>query len=314
MQTQRSWLHGLLLATTIAGCSSTSGAARPDAAPVLRPGVEDSNQVYKGTPSAHESAFWVAVRDADEAGRAAVVSQLVSDVAADPSNGYSAFLIGASSFMAPNAVTQAIASGTAPPAFGPMPAIPYLEQGLAQLRDPFYRGFDGGLLASVELSQGDVAVGGPRFAAAVADNQIATGLISVIGDLNMHDAAKALEDMYALLEHCNGGPLDRAGGDAAAYVVKQNTGALTQRECYSGYHAPHGSPGELLILADLHALDGNAEAARAYYGALQATTDYATWPLAPVVQRRLSGAQAPDLAGVTLITSTCATCHANKLP
>lgn len=307
-------MHVVLLATTVAGCSSSSSSASPDAAPALRPGVEDSNQVYKGTPSAHESAFWVAVRDADEAGRAAVVSQLTADVTADPTNGYSAFLVAASSFMAPNAVTHAIVDGTAPPSFGPMPAVPFLEQGLAHLTDPFYRGFDGGLLASVELQQGNVTAGGPRFAAAVKDNQIATGLISVIGDLSMHDTAKALEDMYALFEHCNGGPLDRKGGDAAAYVAKQNTGALTQRECYSGYHAPHGSPGELLILADLHAINGNAVAARAYYEALQATTDYATWPLAPVVQRRLSGAQVPDLAAVTLITSTCATCHTNKLP
>lgn len=297
-----------------AGCSSSADSTTPDAARALRPGVEDSNQVFKGTPSPHENAFWVAVRDADEAGRAAVVAQLEADVAADPSNGYSAFLIAASSFMAPNTVLQAIAAGTAPPAYAPAPAVPYLQQALAHLTDPFYRGFDGGFLASVELGQGDTAAGGARFAAAVADNHVATALISVIGDLSAHDGAKALDDMYALLEFCNAGPLDRAGGDAAALIAKQNAGALAQRECYSGYHAPHGSPGELLILADLHAINGQATAAAAYYHALQQATDYATWPLAPVVQRRLADTQAADLAGVTAITTTCSTCHANVLP
>ncbi|HEX4422343.1 MAG TPA: hypothetical protein VH165_30730 [Kofleriaceae bacterium] len=314
MKIESSWIHVMMLTAALAGCDSTSDAAGPDAAPALRPGIEDSNQVFKGTPDAHESAFWVAVRDADEAGRAAVASQLVTDVAADPSNGYSAFLIAVSSFMAPNAVLQALAGGTPPPAFNLAPATPYLEQGLAHLTDPFYLGFDGGLLASVELSQGDVADGGPRFATAVMNNQIATGLIAVIGDLHMQNAAKALDDMYALLEDCNAGPLDRAGGDAAAYVAKQNAGMLAQRECYSGYHAPHGSPGELLILADLHAITGNADAARAYYSALKGATDYATWPLAPLVERRLSGAQPADLAGAGVITSTCATCHSNTLP
>jgi len=66
-----------MLATTLAGCAASSHANGPDAAPALRPGVEDSNQVYKGPPSAHESAFWVAVRDADDAGRATAVSQLL---------------------------------------------------------------------------------------------------------------------------------------------------------------------------------------------------------------------------------------------
>jgi hypothetical protein len=89
MQIESSWIHVMMLTAALAGCGSTSDQAGPDAAPVLRPGVDDSNQVFKGTPDAHESAFWVAVRDADEAGRAAVVSRLVTDVAADPSNAWS---------------------------------------------------------------------------------------------------------------------------------------------------------------------------------------------------------------------------------
>jgi len=309
----------LLCATVVmvalAGCKSGDGDGddKPDAAPALRPGVEDSNQVYKGTPSANESAFWVAVRNADDAGRAAAVSRLVADVTADPSNGYSEFLIAASHFMAPNTVLRALADGT-PPAPFTIGEVPYLREALSHLTDPFYLGFDGGLLASLELGAGNVADGGPRLAAAVANNRVATALIVVIGDLQMRDAKKAREDMYALVDYCFGAPLDRTGRDAAAYVARANAGALVQRECYSGYHAPHGTPGVLLILADLDALNGNAQVARAYYDALRDATDYPTWALKPLVERRRSGAQAPELATVDTITTTCATCHTNALP
>jgi len=302
----------MIVVATLTGCSSSDGAS-PDAAPSLRPGVEDSNLVYKGTPSANESAFWVAVRNADDTGRATAVDRLTADIAADPSNGYSQFLVGASHFMAPNTVLRALADGTPPPAFSvDMP--PYLREALSNLTDPFYLGFDGGLLASLELAAGNVADGGPRFATAVANNRVATAFITVIGDLQMRDPAKGLADMYAMLDYCNGAPLDRNGGDAAAYVTKANAGALAQRECYSGYHAPHGTTGELLILADLLALDGNAAASRVYYDALQAATDYPTWALKPLVERRRSGAQAADVATVGAISNTCATCHTNTLP
>jgi hypothetical protein len=313
MLTETSRLCSILLAAALAGCSSTNATTLPDARPALRPGVEDSNQVYKGTPSANETAFWVAVRNADDAGRATVVSRLVDDITADPSNGYSEFLIAASHFMAPSTVLRALADGTTPPAYD-LGEVPYLREALAHLTDPFYLGFAGGLLASIELASGNVTEGGPRFATAVANNHVATGLILVIGDLQMRNAAKALEDMYAMLEYCNAGPLDRTGGDAVAYVAKANTGVLAQRECYSGYHAPHGTTGELLILADLNALNGKPTVARTYYDALQGASDYATWALKPLVERRRSGAQAPDLATVDTITTTCATCHTNTLP
>jgi len=312
--TDHSWLSSIVVAAAVAGCSSGKTAISPDAAQALRPGVEDSNQVYKGTPSANESAFWVAVRNADDAGRATAVSWLVADITADPRNGYSQFLVAASHFMAPNTVLRALADGSPPPAFSVGGDVPYLREALTHLTDPFYLGFDGGLLASIELAAGNVAEGGPRFATAMANNHVANGLIIVIGDLQIGNTTKALTDMYAMLEYCNGGPLDRSGGDAAAYVAKANAGSLAQRECYSGYHAPHGTTGELLILADLNALNGNAQIARAYYDALQGATDYATWALGPLVERRRSGAQAPDLATVGTITNTCATCHTNALP
>ncbi|HUJ61822.1 MAG TPA: hypothetical protein VLX92_25130 [Kofleriaceae bacterium] len=304
-----------LFVLAAAGCSSSSSKTAADAPAPLRPGVEDSSQVYMGTPDPDESAFWVAVRGADDTGRAGAVTQLQADVAADPSNGYSEFLIGASYFMPPNSELAALAAGTAPQPFQPDPAaIPYLKQSLGNLTDPFYLGFGGGLLGELEIAGGDPADGGQTFATAAQHNHAATDFMTVIGDLQMQDVAKALADMYTLLEFCNDGPLDHQGGDAAAYVAKQNAGALVHRECYSGYYAPHGSAGELLILADLQALNGNTAAASNYYHALAGVSDYSTWALEPLVERRLSGAQPADLGTLAVITSTCATCHTTALP
>jgi len=303
----------ITLAAT-AGCSSSSNKSPADAAPSLRPGVEDSSQVFQGAPNAHESAFWAAVRDGDDAGRAAAVSQLMADVQDDPKNGYSEFLIGASYSMPPNAVLRALADGTPiQPALPDAAAMPYLKESLSNLTDPFYLGFAGGLLGVAEIVSGDTAEGGPTLATAASNNPVATRLMTVISDLVAQNAANALKDMYVLVEYCNGGPLDHNGGGAADYVAKLNAGGAVQRECYSGYFAPHGSSGEMLLLADLQALNGNQPAANAYYRALQGVSDYSTWALKPLAERRLSGAQKADIATEAIIPATCVTCHTDTL-
>lgn len=315
MLDEKSWLPTLML-TVLAGCSS-SGEESGKASASLRPGVEDSNAAYKGTANENENAFWVAVRNGDDVGRAAAAGKLSADVAADPKNGYSHFLVGANAFMAPSEALRALANGSEPPAAQGGPTLqgvgPSFERALANLTDPFYLGFAGGLLASLELRSGNVAQGGPRFAAAARNNAIATGFINVLGDFAANDAKKALQDEYALLEHCNGGALDRTGADAEAFVAKQNAGTLKQRECYSGYHAPHGSPGLTLILADLHALNGEPAVAKAYYDALTRANDYPTWPLKPLVERRRAG-EAATFGQAAAIAGTCGTCHTNALP
>lgn len=314
MLIERSWIRitMMMMAATaaIAGCASDD----PEDPPLLRPGVEDSNQVYKGTPSANESAFWVAVRNGDDAALAAAVAKLNADIAADPTNGYSQFLVGASTFMPPSAALRALRDGTPAPGLSGPPGSPTLKDALQNLTDPFYLGFAGGLQASLELAAGNVQEGGPRFALAAQHNRVATAFITVLGDLQRSDLPRALEDMYAMLEHCNGGPLDRDGGDALRFIAKANAGELVQRECYSGYHAAHASAGELLILADLHAVNGNAAAARAYYDAVPSVADFPTWPLKPLLERRRSGAQAAAVDTVSAIANTCGTCHTNTLP
>jgi hypothetical protein len=309
--TKRWWISILMVTTaTSSGCSSDEDVEEPR----LRPGVEDSNQVYKGTPSANESAFWVAVRNGDDAALATAVQKLDADIAADPTNGYSQFLVGASAFMPPSAALRALRDATPFPQLGPPRVTTVLKDALTNLTDPFYLGFAGGLQASLELASGNVAEGGPRFALAAQHNRVATAFITVLGSLDRGDLARAQEDMYAMLEYCNSGPLDRSGGDALRFVEKANAGALAQRECYSGYHAAHASAGELLILADLHAVNGELTTARKYYDAVLNVSDYPTWPLKPLLERRRSGAQPAAADTVTAIANTCGTCHTNTLP
>lgn len=306
---QSSWISIFMMTAVTTACSTDD----PEE-PQLRPGVEDSNQVYKGTPSANESAFWVAVRAGDDGALATAVDKLTADIAADPRNGYSQFLVGASAFMPPSAMLRALRDGTPVPEMGPPQLTTVLKDALTNLTDPFYLGFAGGLQASFELASGNFEEGGPRFALAAQHNRVATAFMTVLGDLGRADLARAQEDMYAMLEYCNSGPLDRSGADALRFVEKANAGALAQRECYSGYHAAHASAGELLILADLHAVNGNLEAARRYYDAVPSVSDYATWPLKPLLERRRSGAQPAAANMVSAIANTCGTCHTNTLP
>lgn len=306
---QSSWISILMMTAVTTACSTDD----PEE-PRLRPGVEDSNQVYKGTPSANESAFWVAVRAGDDGALASAVDKLTADIAADPTNGYSQFLVGASAFMPPSAMLRALRDGTPVPEMGPPRLTTVLKDALTNLTDPFYLGFAGGLQASFELASGNFEEGGPRFALAAQHNRVATAFMTVLADLGSADLARAQEDMYAMLEYCNSGALDRRGADALRFVEKANAGALAQRECYSGYHAAHASAGELLILADLHAVNGDLEAARRYYDAVPSVSDYATWPLKPLLERRRSGAQPATADMVSAIANTCGTCHTNTLP
>jgi hypothetical protein len=295
-------------AAVVAGCST-------DSKEPLRPGVDDSSQTYQGTPDADETAFWTALRDGDDTGRASAVSKMVADVAKDPGNGYSEFLIGASNFMPPTSVLAALAGGTMPSQFqvDGSAAMPYLMEAPNHLSDPFYLGFDEGLAADLELQAGNTAMGGPLFGEAVGYNHAATGYMSILNDLFQNNPSQALTDAYGLFDFCNGSAVDQGGADAMAYAGKMNAGTLVHRECYSGYFAPHGSPGELLIMAEVEALNGDTAASTAYFAALQTATDYPTWPLKPYVERRLAGEPVNGQL-VAGIAATCGTCHTDALP
>ena len=306
----------LFVTLSLLGCGSDAGTGT---AP-LRPGIEDSSQSYKGTPSAAESAFWEAVRGGDDAARGEAVNRMRADAQRDPATyGYSAFLSGANSFITPTVVLGAQAAGTMlPQPPPPMPdqwseAASLLTQGMQTLTDPLYLGFDAAFLATLQLSSGDVVSGQETFAFGMQKNPAAGGFFSIIFKLQQQDATGALDAFYQLIEYCYGGPVDHAGADAGAFVARANVATLAHRECYSGYHATHGTEGLLLLGGDLHALNGNAQAAGQYYAAVKAASNYSFWPLKPLLERRINGTEQPSLAAAMGLTG-CGSCHTNALP
>jgi hypothetical protein len=98
----------------------------------------------------------------------------------------------------------------------------------------------------------------------------------------------------------------------AGYVARANASKLAHRECYSGYLAPHGTEGMLLIMGDLHWAVGEKETAQRYYAALRAATNYKSWPLHGLAERRFAGTQPVKPADLGALVE-CSTCHVNEL-
>lgn len=302
-----------LAAAILGGCSSDSSSLSV----LLRPGVQDSSTSFQGALSLSESTFWLAVRDGNDARRKQAVVQLKEDLAADPTNGYSAFLAAASAFMPPIDLLRALAAGQSipggPGAAFPADTGPLFQQALDHLTDPLYRGFANTLFAFVQASAGDVAAARESQKQAVAYNIPASAVGQVNAQLGASDPAGALDTMRNMFDFCNGAALDRNSPDLNAFVDKANARALQHRECYSGYFGPHATEGELLIVGDLLATTGDTQGAKRYYQATQRSTSYASWPLRPLAERRLSGAQ-PVKAGDLAAIVACTTCHTNTLP
>jgi hypothetical protein len=301
---------------SLLGCDPDAGSGSTP----LRPGVEDSSRSYKGTPSVAESAFWEAVRSGDDAARGVAANKMAADAERDPATyAYSAFLSGANSFMLPTAFLRAQAAGTTlPQGQPPTPdqlseAERLFTQGMQNLTDPLYLGFDAAFLAMLQLSRGDVVTGQETFAFGMQKNPAAGGFIAGIFKMEQQDLPGVLDAFHQLIEYCYGGPVDPDGADAGAYVARANAATLAHRECYSGYHAPHGTEGLLLLSGDVHALNGNHQAAGQYYAAVKAASNYASWPLKPMLERRISGTEPASLAGAKGLTA-CGSCHTNALP
>jgi hypothetical protein len=300
------------IAASIAGCSG--GQADTEMQPVsLRPGVEDSSKIFKGTPSKAENDFWNAIRNGDEAGRAGATAELKADVAKDPTNGYSAFLAAVNAFMPNSDVPRTLVGRVAPPPSTPFPddTSALLEQAIAHLTDPMYLGFSATLLAGIQVFT-DPAEASKTQALAVKNNVPAGSVGQLNVELRAGNLAGARDVMSSVLDYCTGAPLDRANPALDAYVDKANAADLVHRECYSGFHATHGTEGILFITGDLVALSGNPALAQRYYAAAKRATNYPFWPLRPVLDRRMSGEQ--PITGSELAQAVaCSTCHVSEL-
>jgi hypothetical protein len=186
-----------------------------------------------------------------------------------------------------------------------------LEQALPLLTDPFCSGIDATLLAVIE-KQSDATAAAKTQQLADDSNFVAASVGRTTWALVVGDAAGALDIMYAWLNYCSDGTLDHDNPDVDSFVDAANASSLKQRECYSGYYATHGTEGELLQIGDLYASAGNTRVANLYYAAMRRATNYASWPVKALAERRIDGTQPAikdDLVGVV----ACATCHINEI-
>jgi hypothetical protein len=258
------------------------------------------------------------VREADAVARKSAVAALKGDLASDPTNGYGAFLVGSTAFIQGADLLNALATGqpvstaiALPELSLPADAQPLLEQALTHMTDPFYIGIDATLLAVIE-KQSDAAAAAKTQQLADSSNFVASSVGKTTSALVVGDSAGALNVMYEWLKYCNQGVLDPMNPDVDAFVDAANAAGLEQRECYSGYYAMHGTEGELLQIGDLYAIAGNSGVANLYYNAMRRATNYASWPLKPLAERRIDGTQAVKQDDLVAVIA-CATCHVNEI-
>lgn len=291
------------------------GCAADDVQPTRRtnadrPGLEDSSKAYKGKPSAAESAFWGAVRDGDDAAREAAVKDLAADVKRDPSNGYSAFLAGASPYFAPSndALVAITTGGAAPPPLIDVDdkSAALLDEAVRTLKDPLYLGFAALFLGSARRIS-DPAEADRLLALSAKNNVPANRIGRLTFALVQSDPKTALDLFYDVMDHCLDRKADRSEPPVEEFVAKANQGALAHRECYSGYFAPHGTEGALFVGAELVAVNGNAALAKKFYQAASESRSYETWKLRAVNERRLAGEPAKVENMVAVVQ--CGTCH-----
>jgi hypothetical protein len=189
------------------------------------------------------------VRESDADARKSAIAALKADLAKDPTNGYSAFLVASSAFIQGADLLNGLAAGQPVPTATALPALalpgdtgPLFEQALEHMTDPFYIGIDATLLAVIQR-QIDTAAADKAQQLAESSNFVASSVGRTTSALAVGDSAGALEVMYQWLKFCNGGVLDRLHPDVDAFVDAANAATLAQRECYSGYYATHATAG-----------------------------------------------------------------------
>jgi hypothetical protein len=307
-----------------AACSATDTPSTPPPistqnpmpTPTLRPGEKDSSKSFQGTASPNETSFWEAVRKGDDAARAKAVEGLKKDVAVDPKNAYSAFLAGANVYMPPSGLLLALNAGQVPEG-GEQQALPpdtiaLFTNSMNTFTDPLLKGFAASLLSATQAGAGDFEASGKSMEIAIANNIPASSVTRAIGSLLQRDLKGAYEVIWQMMDFCAGAPLDRANPDVDTYVDRANRADLRHRECYSGYHAMHGTEGTLLLAGDLAALNGNASGAAKMYAGMKRSTNYGTWGLRNLAERRISGYLKAVPENMFNI-SACTSCHVDQI-
>jgi hypothetical protein len=309
----RAYLLSALALVAACSAADTSATATPGA--TLRPGEKDSSKSFQGTASESETAFWEAIRKGDDAARAKAVEGLKKDVTLDSTNAYSAFLAAANVYMPPAGLLLALNAGQVPEGGDqqqiPPDTIPLLMNSTKLFKDPLYKGFAASLLSATQAGGGDFEASAKSMEIGIANNIPASSVTRAIGSILQRDLKGAYDAIWAMMDFCAGAPLDRNNPDVDTYVDRANKSDLRHRECYSGYHAEHGTEGTLLLAGDLAALNGNASGGARMYAGMKRARNYGTWGLRALAERRVSG----DLKAVPenmFNISACTSCHVDQ--
>ena len=158
-------------------------------------------------------------------------------------------------------------------------------------------------------------------------NLVTSGFIFSVPPVDSPAFPEAVNAMWAALEQCNGGPIDRDTFDASGIIGRD---PLPPREdgetCWNQDRLyPYNQQGILFQTAELAMKGGDTALAKRLYEVTQSTPDYGTWPRRHLVESRLA-----DLDGVAaaweqrradpdaeeppfLLTSghSCSVCHAS---
>lgn len=175
----------------------------------------------------------------------------------------------------------------------------YFEMAIAlDPDDPRFQGF----LASSLLAEGGIhrdpallARGEATMQAAVHAwpefNLFTAGYVASTGPSDAAAFRDGLEQQWRNMESCLGTAVDRANPEAARYRTAPMTGDKL-RACGNTEHVPHNLEGFYLNFGDMLVKSGDWQTARKVYANATRSADFATWPFAAELQRRI--AQAPD--------------------
>lgn len=102
---------------------------------------------------------------------------------------------------------------------------------------------------------------------------------------------EGLQMQWRTLDLCSGTTIDRRQPDFAPYMALQ-TQQGPKRACWNSWIAPHNFEGFFLNMGDMLVKSGDWALAQQVYANARLSPDYAGWPYRPVLEARITQAQA----------------------
>jgi hypothetical protein len=132
---------------------------------------------------------------------------------------------------------------------------------------------------------------------------------------------EGVEWQWRTLDECIEGKIDRANPDYSPYMSKETTEG-PNRVCWNSWIAPHNLEGFFLNMGDMLVKAGDWQTAQKIYANAKLPKSFANWKFQPVLEDRISNAQAnvavfnaaetPGMARVMINSEfSCMACHQN---